>query len=103
MESKDTGGGCRVYRRVSLSTQKLHLNAESILQPTLFLGCHQYKSCCVSTSVEVILSAVEILSNSEVSRVRARLLYIHEIQCGKTHAIFYCGRMFVRVTSEYIV
>ena len=60
MESIDTGGGCRVYRCVSLSTQKLHLNAKSVPEPTLFLGCHQYKYCCVSISVEVILSAVEL-------------------------------------------
>ena len=33
---------------------------ESVLQPKLYMGCHQDKSCCVSTSVEVILSAVKM-------------------------------------------
>ena len=33
---------------------------EGVLQPKLYMGCHQNKSYCVSTSIEVILSAVKI-------------------------------------------
>ena len=43
-----------------LSTHMPHLMHKGVLQPKLYMGCHQDKSCRVSTSVEVILSAVKI-------------------------------------------